>query len=292
MIHRIANELLTISVNQVGAELCKIQSIPSGKDYMWEGNPEIWGSTSPVLFPVIGAIKKGFVIYNGKEYAFPRHGFVRNNPKVQLRSQTSDTLTFGLHWDDELLETYPFYFNFEISYTLKGNKIIITHQVSNEGQNLMYFSLGAHPAFKVPMNEGEAYEDYYLEFEESETDSTWLLAEGGLVGNITKAMLNESNILRLDSHLFDNDALIFKNLKSKKVSLRSEKPKPSITMEYQDFSYLGIWAKPNAPFVCIEPWLGIADSSDSDQKLENKEGILTLKAGDKFNASYSITVTE
>jgi galactose mutarotase-like enzyme len=292
MIYEIKNDKLHIAVKQAGAELCSIQSVVTGKDFMWNGNPDVWGSTSPVLFPVIGAIKDGFVKHKGGEYAVPRHGFVRNNEKVKLIRQTENSLTFGLDSDEEFLKIYPFRFSFQITYSLEGDKIIVSHKVVNHGDNEMLFSLGAHPAFKCPLNEGEVYEDYYLEFEQVENDSTWLLEDGGLVGNRTKPVLHNTNVLHLNGHLFDQDALIFKNLNSRQVSLRSTKSGQVITVKFDDFPYLGIWAKPNAEFVCIEPWLGIADSADSDQKFENKEGILTLAAGQIFETSYSIEIAE
>ena len=286
------NEKLHIAVQQTGAELCQIQSVTTGKEFMWDANPAIWASYSPVLFPVIGAIKNGFVKYKGNEYAVPRHGIVRNNANVTLVEKTTDSLTFGLKYSEETLKIYPFKFEFHITYTLRDNKIIVGHHIVNQGDEPMLFSLGAHPAFKCPLNEGETYEDYYLEFEEVENDSTWLLEKDGLVGDNTKPILHNTNVLHLHSHLFDNDALIFKNLKSKQVSLRSTKSGQVITMHYPDFPYLGVWAKSEAHFVCIEPWLGIADSFDSDQNFEKKEGIISLDAKAVFKAAYSIEINE
>jgi galactose mutarotase-like enzyme len=292
MIFEIKNDKLQIAVKQTGAELCDIRSTVTGQDFMWNGDPDIWGSTSPVLFPVIGAIKNGFVKYKGSEYAVPRHGFVRNNTKVRLVERSEHSLTFGLDSDAELLKIYPFDFSFRIKYSLINNEIIVSHEVVNHGDSVMLFSIGGHPAFKCVVKPEETYEDYYLAFEHVETDSTWLLEDGGLVGTRTVPILHETNVLQLNSHLFDNDALIFKNLKSRQVSLRSTKSAQVITVKFEDFPYLGVWAKPNADFVCIEPWLGIADNSESDQQFENKEGILTLQPGETFTASYSIIISE
>ena len=292
MKYTIENEKLLISVNQTGAELCQIQSVQTGKEFMWNANPDVWASYSPVLFPVIGAIKNGFVKYNENEYAVPRHGIVRNNPNVTFIGKTNDSLTFGLKYDDETLKIYPFKFEFQITYTLYENRIIVSHEVTNHGDEPMLFSLGGHPAFKCPLSDDEVYEDYYLEFEHVESESTWLLEKDGLVGNITKPILHNTNVLHLNGHLFDHDALIFKTLKSTQVSLRSTKSGQVVTLHYADFPYLGIWAKPNADFVCLEPWLGIADSADSDQNFENKEGILTLEAKSVFKALYSIEISE
>lgn len=289
---RLENEKFRIAVQTLGAELCQIQSKSTGKDYMWDANPDIWGSYAPVLFPAIGAIKDGFVLIKGKPYKVPRHGFVRNNPNVKLVAKTENSLTFGLKYSEQTLQIYPYVFEFLITYTLEENKITVDHKVVNHGDDPMLFSLGAHPAFKCPVNEGEQYDDYYLEFEKTETAPTWLLEKDGLVGKNTKPVLENTNTLSLNPHLFDNDALIFKNLSSQSVSLKSKKSPQFVKVSYAGFPYLGIWAKPNAHFVCIEPWLGIADNADSDQNFETKEGILSLDAHKTFNASYSIEVTE
>ncbi|KAA6436930.1 aldose 1-epimerase family protein [Dyadobacter flavalbus] len=291
MEYSIENDFLRISVKQTGAELCKIQSVKTEKDFMWDADPNVWASSAPVLFPVIGAVKNGFVKYKGNDFAVPRHGMIRNNANVELVKQTENSLTFGLKFSEETLKIYPFDFEFLITYQLESHEIIVNHQVINHGKEEMLFSLGGHPAFKCPLHEDEVYEDYYLEFEAVETDSTWLL-EDGLVSKNTKPVLENTNVLHLHKHLFDQDALIFKHLISKTVSLRSTKSPEVVTMRFNDFPYLGIWAKPQAEFVCIEPWLGIADSTDSDQNFETKEGILKLASGQTFEASFSIAIYE
>jgi galactose mutarotase-like enzyme len=292
MNYSIKNDHLKISIQETGAELCEIQSTVTGRDYLWDANPDIWASHAPVLFPVIGAIKNGFAKYKGGEYAVPRHGIVRNNADVKLIEETENSLTFGLKYSEETLKIYPFQFEFLITYSLDGNKIVVHHRVLNHGSEEMLFSLGAHPAFKCPLHEDETYEDYYLEFEAVENDSTWLLSKDGLVSNETRPVLEHTNVLHLNAHLFDGDALIFKHLISKQVSLRSTKSGQVVTVHYDDFAYLGIWAKPGGHFVCIEPWLGIADSADSDQNFETKEGILKLAAGASFEATFAIEINE
>lgn len=292
MQYSIENKHLKITVKQTGAELCQIQSTVTGKDFMWNADPSVWSSYAPVLFPVIGAIKNGFVKYNGQQYAVPRHGFIRNNANVTLANQTSDSLTFALKSSEETLAIYPFEFEFRITYKLVDSKVVVSHHITNHGSGEMLFSLGGHPAFKCPLHDDEVYDDYYLEFEAVETDATWLLEKDGLVGNQTKPVLENTNVLHLNSHLFDKDALIFKHLISRQVSLRSTKSGQVITLHYEDFPYLGIWAKPGGHFVCIEPWLGIADSADSDQNFETKEGILKLEAGQTFEAAFTIEISE
>ncbi len=290
MYYSIQNEILSIEIKELGIELCSIKSKATGKEYMWQGNPDIWGSHAPVLFPIIGALRNGEVFYKGNSYRVPKHGLVRNSNKVRLIEQTEDSLRFSLKWDEESLKLYPFKFELEVSFSIIGNTIQVTHLISNHGDEPMLYSLGGHPAFNCPIYDDETYEDYYLEFEQIESDSTWLLDSKGLTTGETLPILKDTRILPLHTHIFDNDALIFKNLNSKKVALKSVRSGKVLSVSFDDFDYLGIWAKPGAPFVCIEPWLGITDSAKADQQLENKEGMLKLGPNQSEWKTYSITL--
>jgi galactose mutarotase-like enzyme len=292
MLYTIQNEYLKITVNETGAELSSIESVKTGQNYMWSGNPDIWANHAPVLFPIVGGLKENTYYYQGKPYTLPRHGFIRNNKKIKITGQTNNSLTFSLKFDEDSLSVYPFQFEFSITFTLFGNRVIVSHFVRNHGDNEMLFSVGAHPAFRCPLHEGETYEDYYLEFEQVENDATWLLTGDGLVSDQTRPVLHNTNMLHLHRSMFEQDALIFKNLKSRQVSLRSTKSAQVVTLSYDHFPYLGLWAKPNAPFVCIEPWLGIADSADTTQNLAVKEGMITLIANHHFSAAYTIEISE
>lgn len=288
----ISNKLFQVAVKEIGAELCSIKSLISGKEYIWQADPEVWAAHAPNLFPIIGCLKEDAFLYKGEEYACPKHGFFRKNDQVSLVESTSNSLTFGLKYNEETLMVYPFKFEFLIKYTLEGNKLTLEHTAINHGEGDMLFSVGGHPAFACPLNEGEKYEEYYLEFEKAETAQTWRVQADGLIGPDTRPVFDEPTLINLHAHLFDDDALVFKNLNSSKVSLRSRKSDQMLSMEFKDFPYLGIWAKPNADYVCIEPWIGIADSADSDRNFETKEGLVSLPAKEKFVASYSIIVDE
>jgi galactose mutarotase-like enzyme len=176
---------------------------------------------------------------------------------------------------------------------LKDNVIELIHTIKNLDNKNMYFSLGGHPAFKCPVYKDENYEDYTLEFEHKENSKTHLInMANGLISPKTKTVFNNTNSLPLKHELFNDDALIFKDLKSKKVLLKSKTHGTILSCEYKDFPYLGLWAKPNGDYVCIEPWLGIADKENTNQNIKDKEGILTLEAGKIFKASYSIEIDE
>ncbi len=290
--HTISNSFLQISVNSTGAELCSLISLASGKEYMWNADPAFWANFAPVLFPIVGGLKDGTYFHEGSEYSLPKHGFIRYNEQVALVKQTTNSLTFGLKYDEKSLLIYPFKFEFFITFLLDGNVLTISHKVLNHGTTDMLFSLGGHPAFRCPLHEGEVYSDYFLEFEQAELARTWDLNSSGEIAEEGRVVLDNSAILPLDDHLFDHDALIFKSLKSRAVHLKSHKSSQVLTMRYDGWPYFGVWAKPGAPFVCLEPWLGIADSADHDQQLAHKEAIQTLAAGGTFEAAYSVEIQE
>lgn len=289
--YTLENEKLKIAVKKTGAELCKITSIKDKTDFMWDANPEVWEGYSPNLFPIIGALKDGTYFFENQEYKLPKHGFIRQNDKLILKEQSEDSLTFKLSYDENSLKIYPFKFEFLITYQLIDNIITVTHTIKNHDDKTLYFSLGGHPAFKCPVYKNEDYSDYCLEFEHVENSETHAVnTENGLILNTTKPVFNNSNTLALKHDLFLEDALIFKDLKSKKVTLKSKSNGSILSVNYKDFPYLGIWSKPNGDYVCIEPWLGIADNENANQNLKEKEGILALMPQQTFKAAYSIEI--
>ncbi len=289
--YTLENDILKITVNQIGAELCKIKSVKHLTDFMWDANPEVWGSFAPNLFPIIGALKEDTYTFENQKYTLPKHGLIRNNKDVKLLEQTPHSLTFGLSYSEDSLKIYPFKFQFAITYTLNDNGIDVLHTIKNLDDKTMYFSVGGHPAFKCPVFENENYDDYTLEFEHVENSKTHLInMKNGLISSNTKPIFNDTKTLKLTHELFNADALIFKDLKSKKITLKSNKNGEILTVSYQDFEYLGIWAKPNGNYVCIEPWLGIADSETTNQNLKDKEGILKLDPNKTFKAAYTIEI--
>jgi galactose mutarotase-like enzyme len=289
-VYRLANNVIELSVKNTGAEMCSIKHLMNDREYMWNANPDIWAGHAPVLFPIIGALKNDYYFYEGEKYFMPRHGFVRGNKNIELISKTSNSLTFWLKYSSDTLKCFPFRFEFYINYTLDKNTIIVSHEVKNLDEKVMFFSLGGHPAFKCPIELNEKYSDYFLEFEQNETAYTCQIEPNGLIGQKTDLIFNNSRILNLHHKLFEKGALVFKNLQSRKVSLISKISGKCIAMNYDGFPYLGIWAKPNADFICIEPWQGIADSVDTNQKFETKEGIISLFGNTSFNACYTISI--
>jgi galactose mutarotase-like enzyme len=289
--HHLKNDLLNINIKPKGVELCNITSVKNNTEFMWQADSNIWGSHAPNLFPVIGSMKDDSYIYEDKTYPMTKHGFVRGNEAFSIKNSSETVITFLLTSNDELYKMYPFLFELEISYTLTDNILIINHQVKNLDHKTLYFSVGGHPAFKCPLYSDEKYTDYSLEFEKTENSGSYLInMANGLLTNQTKPVFANNTSINLRGDLFDEDALVFKDLKSRKVTLKHQDKGSVISVTFKDFPFLGIWAKPDAPYVCIEPWLGIADSETTNQKIEDKEGIIALNPGKIFNASYSIEI--
>ncbi len=287
------NALLKISVHPEGAELRKICAIKNAHEFMWNGNPEIWSSHAPNLFPIVGGLKDGQFFYDEKSYKLPKHGLVRHCDDFVLTYKSDKHLTFTLEYSEETLLIYPFKFEYSVTYELVENALKITYTIQNVDDKTIYFCLGGHPAFKCPVYADENYDDYSLKFEHPETSKTHLLnLDSGLFTGQTEAAFNTPKTIDLNYHLFDKDALVFKDLKSRKVTLQSKKYGEILNVKFEDFPFLGIWAKPNANFVCIEPWQGLADSEDSNQILKDKEGIVTLDKNNTYIASYTIEIHE
>jgi galactose mutarotase-like enzyme len=291
MKYTLQNNKLKIAVKEVGAELCQISSVQNVNEFMWDASPDVWANHAPNLFPIIGALKNDSFIFEGDTYNLVKHGFIRYNEDVKLLEQTKDSLTFKLKYNESTLKSYPFKFEFLITYKLTDNRIEIIHTVKNLDTKTMYFSVGGHPAFACPVYNNEAYDDYFLEFEHIENSERHLINMGnGLISSNTQPVFNHSNKIRLTHDLFNEDALVFKDLTSRKVTLKSDTYGAILTVSFNDFPYLGIWAKPTGDYVCIEPWLGIADHENTNQDLKTKEGILSLPANETFSAAYSIEI--
>lgn len=291
--YQLKNEKLTIEVNKTGAELCKIASTKNKTDFLWDAKQNIWRSYAPNLFPIIGALKNNTYLFDGKAYQLPKHGLVRNNSNIQLHKQSENKLIFELIANEETLKQYPFKFKFYTSYTLKDNTLAVTYKIKNIDSKTMYFSIGGHPAFKCPVFNNENYNDYSLVFDKIESAKRYMMdIERGLVTSETKSVFNDSHNLPLKHELFNEDALIFKDLESERISLKSKTHGEILSFQFEGFPYFGIWAKPNGNFVCLEPWLGVADHVDTNQQLTDKEGIIALEAKSSFESEYTITIND
>ena len=285
----IENQQLRLSIQPKGAELQSIFHKEFQTEYMWDGDPAVWGKHSPLLFPIVGTLKGNTYHYQGNSYSLPRHGFARDH-ELAVETQTADSIGFLLKSDGETKKTYPFDFELRVIYRLKGSGFSTTYRVTNPAADPLYFSVGGHPAFKVPLASGTEYTDYYLEFDQPENAPRWPISKDGLIETAPQPLLNTTRILPLKKELFAKDALVLKHPASSGLALRSKKTERGLRMDYPGFPFLGIWAAPNADFVCLEPWCGIADSVDSNQELTEKEGIRRLEPGQTFEQTWTLTL--
>lgn len=280
------NEVLKACIHPHGAELHSLYNKEHAIDYLWNGDAAYWNRRSPVLFPIVGALKNNSFLYENTAYQLPRHGFARD--MIFTAAQTSShSATFVLESSEETLKKYPFDFKLSLQYTLTDDSLSLRYEVENPLARRLYFSIGAHPAFNVPMVQNARFEDYYIEFEQEENSPRWVI-DNNLLSH-PEPFLTGQKRLPLSRELFAEDALVFKDLKSGYMSLKSHASPHGIRFNFREFPYMGIWSAPGAPFVCIEPWQGIADAADHNQQLENKEGIISLEGGQRWHKSWSVS---
>lgn len=284
---KISNEKLTVTIAAKGAELQSIVTNENGLEYMWDANPAFWSKKSPVLFPIVGSLKNNTYLYNNKHYTLNRHGFARERTFTVV-AKTNTSISFMLQSDEETLAVYPFNFVFIITYSLHENQLTCMYKIENAGEEKMYFSVGAHPAFKVPLTNDTAFNDWLLEFDTIENTGKYPLSNDGLIETKADEFFNNANQLQLNKQLFYKDALVFKNLQSTKISLLSNKSKHGLTMHFDGFPFYGIWSFKDANFVCLEPWCGIADSVNTSQQIIEKEGIISLNPKEEIEKIWKV----
>ena len=279
----IENTELTATFKSQGAELCSLKGKDNSREYIWEANPEFWGKHAPVLFPIVGTLMGNQYRYKNQSYSLPRHGFARDM-EFEVMDKKANEVLFSLKSNAQTQVNYPFDFELQIGYTLTDSILNIEYKIINKMDERMPFSIGGHPAFALP----ETFSSYSLEFEKPEELKSYVL-ENDLLSPTTVNITLSDKTLPLTYSLFEKDALIFKSLNSKKISIL-ESEHAILNFYFEDFENFGIWTKMNAPFICLEPWLGYSDLTSSNGNIENKEGIQFVEANDIFKCSYSIEI--
>ena len=289
MNYEIKNEHIKAKIKSFGAELNSLQKIDEDLEYMWQGDSKYWNRHSPILFPIVGRLKNDSYTYQNQKYNMTQHGFARDKEFEVIKNEV-DFIEFRLKSDEKTLEIYPFSFELYLSYKLEKNSLIVSYKVINKSDDKMLFSIGAHPAFNWTLKEDEKKENYFLEFENIKETKRYFLNDKGLVYDSVDLKIIDNKIA-LNEELFKNDALVFEDLNIKTLTLKNSINENYIKLNFENFPYLGIWSKPSgAPFICIEPWFGVADDENSNQNFEDKKGIITLEKDEIFSCFYIIEI--
>lgn len=281
----IASGKLGATISHLGAELVRLHTM-AGEELLWDGNPAIWAGRSPLLFPIVGAVKDDRIKVDGRDYPMSRHGFARNSTFELVDAQASHC-TWRLRPSDETRKRYPFAFRLDMTYALDGDRLTLRASVTNEGNGAMPASFGFHPAFRWPLRPGLPREQHEVRFEKPEPAPIRQLA-GGLLGAAVPSPVQGDRLLLADS-LFVDDALIWDRLQSRSLTYQGPAG-PVLQLDFTGMPYLGIWSKPGAGFVCLEPWHGFASPVDFDGELSEKPGIVLVPPGSARNYELSVTV--
>lgn len=290
MNYTIKNEFLTVTASDQGAELQSIKSA-DGTEYLWQGDPAFWHDRAPNIFPYVARLTDGKYTVNGKEYAMKIHGFLKYRT-LQVEEQTEDHITFRLERDEELKTQYPFDFIYRITYRLEGSTLFTTSAVENRGDERMYFALGGHPGFNVPMEQGLTFEDYYLEFGQKAHPTRVGFTDACFLNGQDQAYpLTDGRRLLLRHDLFDHDAVVLKHA-DRTVRIASDKGTRSVTVSYPDFPYIGFWHRPEsqAPYVCIEPWSSLPSRDGIVEEFSQQSDLIGLAAGSVYQNTWKIEI--
>lgn len=287
MIITLKNEQLSVQVSTAGAEMQAITT-EDGIEYLWDGNPTYWGNRATNLFPYVGRLYEKTYLMDGQRYELGIHGFLRYAETLP-REQSATRVYLETESTPETLAQYPFPFRAGVDYRLEGRTLHITYRVLNMGSKAMYFGLGGHPGFRVPLEEGLAFEDYELRFEQPAQHL--LVSDSCLMTGESQSFPLDNGRLPLRHDLFDHDAIILDN-PGRSVTLQSQKGRRGITLRHPQMPYLGLWHKPHttAPFVCLEPWLSLPGREGIVEDLARQPGLARLEPGQKYENIWSIEV--
>lgn len=283
------NDHIKAEFSAKGAELQYLKSKDNNENYLWSGDKEYWGKFSPVLFPIVGGLKESTFLYQGRPYQLSRHGFARDQ-QFSVQAISASEVLFILEHSADTLSIFPFEFHLGIRYKIEENKLSCSYEVTNpNAQEKLIFSIGGHPAFAVKTYSNLSYSDYFLEFDNDE-ELIYHKIDNDLIADETVVMPLKNRRLELMYELFYEDALVFKSLKSSKISLLNHKNNNGLHFQFSDFPYFGIWAAKNADFICLEPWCGIADQVGHNQQLAEKEGMMTLAPLEEWERTWSVSI--
>lgn len=290
MLHTIQNEKLVCTIESNGAEIRSLKNKETGEEYIWQIDTTIWGSSSPILFPAIGKIKDDKITFNGKAYAMPKHGIIRNNNELSFEQHGISKCIFTLKSSDKTLEQYPFKFSFSVEFILIDNRLIMNYVIENQDIVPMFFACGGHTAYACPLSENVKLSDYVIEFPISTNLNSNTLGISGLLSEHKRKIETSDGTLSLSDTLFNDDALIFSEIDFNWVRLRKKNDKKGIIVRFKDYPNLALWSKPKADYICIEPWLGLPDREDESLDITQKTSYKTIEPGTKFSIAIETEI--
>lgn len=286
---KLKNSTASCIVETFGAQLTSFCT-EKGKELLWQGDPKFWSGQAPVLFPIVGAMRENKGIIENNWYEMPQHGFARHM-EFEVLENTEDKLCLGLKANEKTLSQYPYSFLFKVTYTLCEKGLETAFYVENTGDIPMYFAVGGHPGFNVPIEDNESFEDYRLEFEMEENQVCPQIDMAQRLIDFPKKKLKLENekVIPLSRELFANDALVFENLNSNRVRLISGKSGRGVEMDFKGFPMLGVWSPSgNGPMVALEPWMGCATGTDESDDFTEKRHMCCLQPGESKALAFTV----
>lgn len=289
MNYRIEKDGLAVCIDDAGAQLTSV--CWQDREYLWQGDPAYWSDQSLLLFPYVGRFTEGKYTLDQKEYPMDIHGFAKDSAFSVCASEEG-RIVFGLRDNEETLSVYPFHFDLSVTYEINGNTLHVSYDVQNRSEGTMYFGIGGHPGFKVPLEEDLSFEDHYLEFSHPHLPSRVGHTPACFLSGIdTDFPLEHGTVLPLHHEMFDDDAIVLKNV-ADTVTLKADGSTHSVTMHYPGLPYLGLWHAPrtDAPYICIEPWSSLPSRQDVIEDLACKSDLIRLAADSTYHTGWSMTL--
>ncbi len=282
-ISSIQNSFLRVEISNIGATVKSVKDT-CGNEYIWAADPQFWKGSAPILFPICGGLNGDTYKYNGKEYTLGRHGYIRFK-EFKVTKHSEDEIVFSSHSDEETMQSYPFVYDFIVTFKLDANKLVTTYTVQNENDCKMYFSVGAHEGYqlKYPLT------DYSLVFDGVQDPPVYSDSFKPIDKGSVSYTDNGALVLNFKTEQFADGSVMFHPLNAKSIALVNKHDSKRVTVDLENCEYLVLWTVPNAPFMCIEPWNGISDPVGFDGDISDKEGIVCLDENKCYSFTHTIT---
>ncbi|MGI6511092.1 MAG: aldose 1-epimerase family protein [Catenisphaera adipataccumulans] len=281
--YQLENDALKLECIERAGQMSHLIDKKNNTEILYQGD-QGWSGRNPTLFPLVGNTYSGSYEINGRTYAMKNHGLIRY---LDLKgNQRDDAIIFTYDADETTKAQYPFDFHYEMKYTLDGNAVHIDYMIKNTGVEVMPFSFGLHPAFRVPQREGETYEEYTLRFAQEENCRQCIFGNGP--SHWENRTFHEWKVDRQDIYRYAT--IVYDNLKSKYVTLFHQ-DEARLRVHFDGFRYLALWTHPTpSDFLCIEPWMGHADYDDVDVDFYHREGTQLLEPNQSWSIGYVIEI--